>query len=129
MTKQIQAEMDKAVQRGVRYLDKNHSEWFKRINLNTLNLQACGVCILGQCFGDFWSALRDNLLDAKGAQVERDNDWAIRYGFNAPRSVDRRGRLDGETVNGSYEYLTYTWASYVAIRQVKARMAEEAGRS
>ncbi len=120
MTKKIQAEMDKAVLRGVRYLDKNHPEWFRKIDLTVLNLQGAKVCILGQCFGDFWEALRDNLVNTKGAQVERDNDWAIRYGFNAPGSNTSNG-----STNGTHEYLTYTWAAYVALRQVRARV--EAG--
>ncbi len=121
MTRQIQLEMDAAVARGVKYLDKQHPGWFSKINLATLDLEAGTVCILGQCFGSFWTALETNLVNSKGERVNRDNPWAIRHGFNAP------GSHVGSAVNGAYEYLTYTWAAPIAVRQVKA--AREAAKA
>jgi hypothetical protein len=119
----MKMEMELAVAKGVRYLDKHNPQWFLRINLNTLDLGEPGLCILGQCYGSFWEALGHAVTSPSGRG--RDNPWAIRYGFNVPTADS-----DEETPNGAYEYLTFEWVPYIAVRQVReARRVAAAARA
>ena len=123
LTGKVKAEMELAVRRGVRYLDKNNPQWFKRINLTTLDLENGALCILGQCYGSFWDALAGVLQTPSGRG--RANEWAVHNGFNAP------GAANDETIpNGAYEYLTFEWVPYIAVRQVReARRVAAAARA
>lgn len=42
-----------AVAEGVALLDKYDSDWWKHINLDTLDMRGCYSCILGQLFGSY----------------------------------------------------------------------------
>lgn len=104
-----------AAGKGARWLDKHHPGWFEKIDLRLLRLQNTRMCILGQCFGEFWAALTQITGEDEGG--ERGSKWARVYGFNAARTT--RDTL----VKGSYERLGLAWAPLVAIRQVKAAQA------
>jgi hypothetical protein len=125
LNRAMKIEMERSVARGVRYLDKHEPQWFTHVSLDTLDLQATGLCILGQCFGNFWTALKATALKTPGGKV-RDNHWAIRNGFNAPYADSER-----EVPNGAYEYLTFAWVPHIAVRQQRERRriaAEARGR-
>lgn len=42
-----------AVAEGVKLLDEKQPEWWKNINLYTLDMEGCYSCILGQLFGSY----------------------------------------------------------------------------
>lgn len=65
------------------------------------------MCVLGQCFGDFYDALHDQL---KPRKTEGGNlTWAEQHGFVVPSAYQN---------NGSYERLAFAWAPLIAVRQV-----------
>lgn len=112
LTADLKRKMAVNVARGVRWLDKEHPAWYNNVDLRSLDMEAGGHCILGQCFGEFWAAL--DKFKKPG-----DNKWAARHGFNVPGAdVDR-------VPNGAYEYLGLLWAPPVATRQVKAAQPVE----
>lgn len=60
------------VKRGAQYLDKTDPGWENKINLDTLNLRNCHVCILGQLDSDFWEEIK---------RRDMTFDDAAEYGF------------------------------------------------
>lgn len=46
--------MTAKAKRGAKFLDEEIPGWAKRIDLDKLDLQCCGLCPLGQLFGGFW---------------------------------------------------------------------------
>lgn len=42
-----------SVQEGAELLDRMHPDWAKRINLDTLKIESCNDCILGQLYGGY----------------------------------------------------------------------------
>ena len=107
MTRKHKADAERAVQRGVRLLDRTLPDWAAKIDLRLLNMDQRDACVLGHCYGDFWHG-----LFALGKPT--DNRWAIRYGFNAAGTNEDE---DG-VPNGLYEYLALCWAHHIAKRQV-----------
>jgi len=41
------------VQKGIDWLNENHSNWLELIDLDRLKLDCCSDCILGQVLGDY----------------------------------------------------------------------------
>jgi hypothetical protein len=73
------------VNAGIKLLDEQQPGWRDKIDLETLNLGSCSVCVLGQIFGDY-----------EEGTIELDiEDDPYQYGFNA--------------LNGGMEQLTQAW--------------------
>lgn len=67
------------VNAGIKLLDESGpSNWRDLVDLNTLRLEACDVCVLGQVFGSFDDGL-DNL--------DLTHSTSKRYGFNTDYSM------------------------------------------
>lgn len=69
------------VARGAQYLDQVQPDWWRRIDVGTLALNSCSVCVVGQLFGSYyWTAEHD--LDgiafgfSKCANDGGDRVWA-----------------------------------------------------
>lgn len=79
------SKFDAKIAAGIKLLD-NHvgSSWRDSINLDTLNLGSCSVCVLGQVFGDYQEGLD-----------ELDLEEGYDYGFN--------------TMSGDMTELTAAW--------------------
>jgi hypothetical protein len=73
------------VNAGIKLLDAEQPGWRESIDLETLNLGSCSVCILGQVFGDY----EDGTIELG---IEDD---PYKYGFNA--------------LNGGMAELTQAW--------------------
>ena len=116
MTIKQKAEAERAVRRGVRLLDSTLPDWAMKIDLRGLDMEYDATCVLGHCYGDFWTALDE--LGKPG-----DNAWAIYHGFNAIGSSDDN-RVP--TPNGMYEYLALCWAPHIAKRQCKRQVKPRA---
>lgn len=58
------------VNAGIALLDREQPGWREKIDLDTLDLASCSVCVLGQVFGDY-----DDGIDALGVS-------GYDYGFN-----------------------------------------------
>lgn len=67
-----------AVKAGVQFLDSKKPGWRDLIDVETLDLAECDVCILGQIFGDY--------SDGK-AKLGLDSVEAEKYGFNTDYSM------------------------------------------
>lgn len=74
------------VAEGIKFLDSDGpANWRQEINLDSLRLESCEVCVLGQVFGSY-----DNGLE----NLDIQDSSAYRYGFNT---------------NGSMTELTQAW--------------------
>ncbi|SRR5260221_698663 len=57
------------VSKAAEYLDKHNPGWYYSVNPDTLNLQSCGKCILGQIYGidknnnEQWVKIMDNIFN------------------------------------------------------------------
>ena len=89
------------VRRGAALLDRKLPGWHTRINLNTLDLNDCEACILGQLYGKYSYGL-EVLLVGDQFYLKR-----YHYGFSSLRV---RGKDKG------MRRLTATWARLVAKR-------------
>lgn len=48
--------IEQRVAAGVAWLDENRSGWIDLVNLDTLDLSSCTLCVLGQLFGEYEDA-------------------------------------------------------------------------
>lgn len=46
--------LEERVDRGARFLDEKEPGWWDKIDLETLNMKNCYLCILGQLTGDYF---------------------------------------------------------------------------
>lgn len=102
------------VARGVTYLDNNCSDWPSKIDLRTLRLESGSQCVIGQCFGDFWTKLNDILNiscddDDSNAAERKRAAWAHPRGFSLP---------DSDQSNGNWERLSLVWGEVIYKRQI-----------
>lgn len=83
------------VKNGVEILDNHFGDrsWTKKIDLDNLDLGSCGVCVLGQLFGDYTEGLDE--LGLSGGHS---------YGFDAS--------------SGSYRELTAAWKEALGTNNV-----------
>lgn len=58
LTEDRERELRSRVMRGVEALDTVSPEWWTHINLWTLNLKNCRLCVLGQLYGNYMNGLR-----------------------------------------------------------------------
>lgn len=82
------------VEAGAAWLDANRPGWVDRINLETLALERCFDCVLGQIYGDFC----DRPEDLRGRATD--------FGFDS-------GGL-GRKANSE---LTAVWRDYITARR------------
>ncbi len=79
-----------AVERGIEFLNENVPDWYKVIELESLDLLDGKACILGQLYGDYYDAL-DDLFPNDDDEVMPEE-----LGFRAGHY-------------GNYELLTEAW--------------------
>lgn len=87
---------------GAAWLDDHDPDWYDRIDLDTLALADCGLCVLGQAFGDYWVGLVD---------IDLNNWTADQFGFRASRNDP-----------GEYAELDEHWAREITSRRLSAAM-------
>jgi hypothetical protein len=133
--------LQRAVQRGVEYLDANPDKeeafqgWYRKITLNNLDLGNSRHCIIGQTLGDFGHLSQVDDFDQW--TMEKLHHWAARHGFFVedrqkkvrdlwnPRffvhSTDHQWRED------AYIYLTHLWSDAVLQRQMSESVVGSVG--
>ena len=62
-TMEMRRDADRAVQRGIVWLDANVPKWRERIDVNKLNLQYPCECVLGQLDDDFYKSVWNRRLE------------------------------------------------------------------
>ena len=100
--------LKKAAQVGAKWLDTIHPGWAMKIDLKTLQLRNENLCVLGQCFGNFWAALDE--YAPKQMNHFLNSSWVVKHGFNLDDATSMN--------NGAYERLGLAWAPLIAVRQV-----------
>jgi|SRR5262252_3231751 len=103
-TPSLSPKTPKRVKRGAKLLDSvAGSDWYWNVNLNTLKLEDCYKCVLGQLYGDF----RDGII-----QVAHPDD-EIRCGFNIKCDLF----WSEEEEEQSYKWLTDLWKAQIIKRR------------
>jgi hypothetical protein len=98
---------------GATYLDLVRPGWAGEINLDTLSLSSCEVCVLGQLYGNYWRGAEHLFaMRATGTLTGRADTGceaaATEAGFNLPEDVT------------DYAPLTAAWK-----REIRKRLAAE----
>lgn len=102
-TATVELDIEERVELGAAWLDENRPGWLDRIDLDTLSVEHCDLCILGQIYGDYCDAPDEAKYASIGdATPSRDR------GFNAYSGRDEE-----------YEALTVEWR-----RLIESRRAE-----
>ena len=80
----MEKQIKERVARGIKWLDKNHKGWEKKIDIKILNMGSAYTCICGQAFNDIvaeheygFDYLRDNLATSMDDLVQRKHYFAI----------------------------------------------------
>jgi hypothetical protein len=92
---------------GMALLDAKLPGWQARVDVATLNLNDCTLCVLGQLTGDFGSDDARELLEVE----ENDEQW---------EAAEHRGFAAGGEWNDSeerYDQLTAEWKSAILNRR------------
>lgn len=90
------------VRRGADLLDARKPGWADKVDVNTLDMQSCTMCVLGQVFGDYTEGLV--YLGVDGFSLYGTSDRYL-YGYSDNSSGDR------------WAFLTGLWQAEVAKRQ------------
>jgi hypothetical protein len=139
MRSRDKAMLDKAVLRGVQYLDENPDReeafigWHEAINVNYLAMANGYNCIIGQLMGDYNRIREIDDFDSKFTERQRDR-WAARHGFFV---IDRDKRVPSYWTPGvwshatdlawrdeAYGYLTEQWRTVVMGRQLVRSLSD-----
>ena len=48
----MEKQIKQRVARGIKWLDKNHPNWYKKIDLGKFDIECSDVCVCGQVFKD-----------------------------------------------------------------------------
>jgi hypothetical protein len=96
-TKSDVQELRADVVRGMDFLDRNESGWYRRIDLVSLDMNSTEECVLGQLF--------DNAIDW-GVDNDKSLQWMTQHGFWA--DTEHHERL--------YADLTDLWRAAVEER-------------
>lgn len=96
------------VENGVTWLDANIPDWIDRIDVDTLDLQDCVKCVLGQLFDPTEPGAPQEyggFTYASNRYFSRDFETLVFYGFEA------------DTERHSYDELTEAWRSVILERR------------
>ncbi len=74
----VENSMKKAANKGASLLDKHDPQWFEKIDLDTLDMNNCRNCVVGQLYGYYVES-----CEMLGFSLSDD----YKYGFGLPPSV------------------------------------------
>ena len=105
----IDEDIKLAVKNGAYWFDTNYPGWAIKIDLESLQMDSCYSCVIGQTVGDYCKVV--------GLQTGA-NDWAIENGFEAPAyGLSCRDIPDfEEVVANQYLQLETVWTEEVKKR-------------
>jgi hypothetical protein len=97
-----------AAGKGAEFMDSYMPDWYKKIDLDDLDIDSCVDCILGQLFGNYETGIKE--VWGLGPDDLYDNlDERCKLGFTAVRFWDDRAPL-----------LTAAWK-----KEIQDRLSEE----
>ena len=85
---------------GSRWLDEHVPGWEQRIDLETLDVTNCTMCVLGQVYGDFIDGLKAAGKHWSQANSPCDADWPFRNGFAVGNT--EQGWMGREELNAEW---------------------------
>jgi hypothetical protein len=133
-------ELQKRVNKGAKWLDKNHPDWWKKIVPEKLDLSKGTVCVLGQTFNGFVGPFEVDGFDA-GKRYLPEGTSAAQYGFdlmdehedgdeNCSLITDVPGSIVGLVVEvPSWSVLDVMWLTKLDERQQWAKEERRAKRA
>lgn len=86
-------DMHKVVVAGAEWLDETRPGWEQEIDLSSLFMADCSMCVLGQVFGNYFTGLNHVNSD------EDDISWSNKHGF----------LLSDPTMGSDWDMLRDTW--------------------
>jgi hypothetical protein len=108
---------EKRVERGMALLDRHDPDWFGRIDLETLRMETCNRCILGQLHGHAWIGFRRILEDLPSTSLYS----AAHHGFTLYNS-EQASCNDQEfsAVRDRFGALGLAWRTAIESRRAAA---------
>ncbi len=105
MTKTQQETIEKRVDRGAKWLDKQKPEWHRKIVFKNLDMSDPDTCIIGQLFGKF--------SDAPMSEIQE-----VSLGFNISDAI---ADLLWDARQEHWDALEETWKDKIRAIRKKAR--------
>lgn len=108
-------ELQRAVVRGVKYLDRVDPDWWKNgttlngIDIDTLNLAMPNQCVLGQRFRNPDTTGWRNALGTLNLSLEQAANYGFYYEHNSSSKLN--------AVYSVYSYLTERWIEIIVARR------------
>jgi len=96
----LKSAVRRRVRRGIQFLDKNVTGWWKKIRISRLNMDNTGDCIGGQISGSYGKFLSDYRLTSR---------HAVWYGFTVPMLIPPNSRFTRYC-----QLLTECWCEEIA---------------
>jgi hypothetical protein len=78
------------VDKGEALFDEKRPGWYLEVDINTLDINDTGLCVLGQVYGNYWTAV--DILFGGSCGTARD------HGFDFYDSLDEQAELTAEWV-------------------------------
>ena len=137
------SEQRESVTRGARLLDEKVPGWYRRVNLETLHMRDCSLCMLGQLFGhDVETALGAEVfgLPIETPEIAQqiktvskayaDGDTALANMPNAERLFNRTGFKRGKAALQVADFTSIGCGSSANLRcmwteEIAERLAED----
>jgi hypothetical protein len=69
-------ELDRRVEKDVRYMNRKHKGWLESINIGALDLSNADTCIIGEVVGDYYEEFKkadDAIAVRNGLALEEDH--------------------------------------------------------
>ena len=116
----ITEDLQLAVKKGIYWMDENYPGWARRIDTDSLLMENCDYCVIGQACMDqgYWEVIE---MGAKS--LDNANDWAIEHGFDVPMEDvpgDEYWASEGEgygpVIQARYSMLEQLWTEEVRRR-------------
>lgn len=101
------AELLPRVEKGVALLDAHDPDWWRRINVQALDLSSCVRCVIGQLCGNYTLGLADLRLSPSEA---------IAHGFSITPA-----EMVWEATPKTWQALTEAWVTIILARQFAAQ--------
>lgn len=106
---------------GAAFLDSKWPEWFKAVEVNTLDMGVDCACVLGQLDGSFEKAVKklwpENLSTRVRKVLTREGHrgftWAVALGFDVPDAVFSAER------EVDFDLLQNAWVEEIASRRCR----------
>lgn len=114
-------DFSKQIDNGIRLLDEHKPGWYNDVDLETLELNNCMHCVLGQLYGDEMDSVCVSAFDAGCHILHLNEEESAIHGFDLPWEVEMDDSFYDQRMQ-HWQRLTDQWKS--AIRSLRAADAQ-----